>query len=148
MTCYGAIQEASTLLAYVRQIEDAKAANDEVLTVIYRLIARDEAAHQQFYRAVLKLELEENRDETLTDLALVSIGFRMPAIDLLPDSQRRVASLGDHNSFDRWGFFLKVWMPLLKQLGVTRREFAEYQRRGFDEMRGQVSSGEMTATRS
>jgi acyl-[acyl-carrier-protein] desaturase len=148
MTCYGAIQEASTLLAYLRQIEDAKSANDEVLTTVYRLIARDEAAHQQFYRAVLKLELEEDRRETLADLAHVSIGFRMPAIDLLPDSKRRVETLRDHHSFDRWGFFLKVWMPLLKQLGVTRQEFAEYQQRAFDQTREQINSGETKATRS
>jgi len=142
MTCYGSIQEASTLLAYLRQIEDSKQANDEVLTTVYRLIARDEAAHQGFYRAVLKLELEENRDETLMDLALVSVGFRMPAIDLLPDSAKRVESLRDHHSFDRWGFFLKVWMPLLKLLGVTRREFAEYQRRCIE----RIKSDETKAT--
>jgi acyl-[acyl-carrier-protein] desaturase len=139
MTCYGAIQEASTLLAYARQLEDAQAGKDEVLATIYRLIARDEAAHQQFYRAVLKLELEEHRHETLEDLALVSVGFRMPAIDLLPDSERRVETLRMHNSFNRWGFFLKVWMPLLKLLGVSRQEFGEYQRRALDQMRDQAS---------
>jgi acyl-[acyl-carrier-protein] desaturase len=151
MTCYGALQEAGTLLAYLRQIEDAKRANDEVLATIYRLIARDEAAHQQFYRAVLKLELEEHRHETLADLAWVSIVFRMPAIDLLPDSARRVETLRDHHSFDRWGFFVKVWMPLLKLLGVTRQEVAEYQRLSLERIRDQgepVSSGETTATRS
>ncbi|OJH34955.1 acyl-ACP desaturase [Cystobacter ferrugineus] len=139
MTCYGAIQEASTLLAYARQLEDAQAGKDEVLATIYRLIARDEAAHQQFYRAVLKLELEEHRHETLEDLALVSVGFRMPAIDLLPDSERRVETLRMHNSFNRWGFFLKVWMPLLKLLGVSRQEFGEYQRRALDQIRDQAS---------
>jgi acyl-[acyl-carrier-protein] desaturase len=148
MTCYGSIQEASTLLAYIRQIEDAKRANDQVLAAVYRLIARDEAAHLQFYRAVLKLEFEERRCETLEDLALVSIGFRMPAIDLLPDSARRVAALRDHHSFDRWGFFLKVWTPLLKYLGVTRREFADYQRRSLKQMHEQINSGETTATTS
>ena len=142
MTCYGSIQEASTLLAYVRQIEDAKNGKDEVLATVYRLIARDEAAHQSFYRAVLKLELQENRHETLNDLALVSTTFRMPAIDLLPESERRVETLRDHHSFDRWGFFLKVWMPLLNLLGVTRREFAEYQRQALEQARERGRSGE------
>jgi acyl-[acyl-carrier-protein] desaturase len=59
-----------------------------------------------------------------------------------------VEMLRDHHAFDRWGFYQKIWMPLLRLLGVTHREVAEHQQRSLERLREEVSSGEMTATMS
>jgi acyl-[acyl-carrier protein] desaturase len=49
MACYGALQEGVTYLAYKLQKERARLAEDPVLTAIFHLVARDEAAHGGFF---------------------------------------------------------------------------------------------------
>lgn len=129
MTCYGAVQESSTLLAYKRLIADSKRHNDKLLEAILTLIARDEAAHGEFYKQVLMVELEENREATLDDLAYVGMNFNMPVLDLFDDLDERLDALRAHQAFDNWGFRVKIWAPLLKKLGVTRQEIRIAQHR-------------------
>jgi acyl-[acyl-carrier-protein] desaturase len=129
MTCYGAIQESSTLLAYKRLIADSKRHDDKLLEAILTLIARDEAAHGEFYRQVLQLELEEDREAALDDLAYVSLHFRMPVLELLDDLEDRLRALRAHEAFDTWGFRIKIWAPLLTKLNVSREEMKHAYRR-------------------
>ncbi|MCX4243000.1 acyl-ACP desaturase [Paraliomyxa miuraensis] len=129
MTCYGAIQESSTLLAYKRLIADSKRHEDELLAAILTLIARDEAAHGEFYRQVLAVELEEDRQAALDDLAYVGLNFRMPVLDLFDDLDARLRALRAHDAFDTWGFRVKIWAPLLKKLDVSREEMQQAYRR-------------------
>jgi acyl-[acyl-carrier-protein] desaturase len=123
MTCYGAIQEGATWLIYRKQLEVAREAGDEVLATIYDLASRDEAAHAGFYRTILKLELEEDREGTLLDLAYVFGRFQMPGVGLVPDYDARILIMRDAG-IDRTVFLTRVWFPMLKQLGTSRREMS------------------------
>ncbi|MGF1511224.1 MAG: acyl-ACP desaturase [Myxococcota bacterium] len=122
MTVYGAIQEQATLMMYRHQRGLAESRGDKVLARIYGFIGRDEAAHADFYRKVVRLELEEDRDGTVEDLAVVFREFRMPGVGLVPDYEERVEVMRKTGGVDRAAFFKEVWFPTLKKLGVTREE--------------------------
>ncbi len=125
MTCYGAIQEATTLLMYGKQLQEAERLNDRVLATIYFFVRRDEAAHAAFYRQVLRLEMEEDRDGTLSDLAHVFRHFKMPGVDLVPNYDARIAHMREAG-VDRYVFMREVWFRLLSQIGTSRQELARY----------------------
>ena len=125
MTCYGAIQEATTLLMYSKQMETAKRLDDHVLATIYSYVRRDEAAHAGFYREVLRLEMEEDREGTLRDLAYVFRHFQMPGVHLVPNYDDRIKHMRDAG-VDRYVFMREVWFRLLSQIGTSRRELCRY----------------------
>lgn len=125
MTCYGCIQEATTFLMYRKQGEVAERLNDVVLKTIYDLLARDEAAHAGFYQIELKLEMEEDREGTLRDLAHVFANFYMPGMGLVPDYDERIKYMRSAG-VDRNVFLRDVWFRLLRQLGTSRSEVAKH----------------------
>lgn len=129
MTIYGAIQEQATFVFYCRQRERAKALGHETLRVIYDYIARDEIAHTHFYEGVIRVLLEEDREGTLRDFALVSRDFKMPAFDLVPDYDQRVMVMRDLANMDRDVFLQKVYFPVLKRVGVSRAEIVAAMRK-------------------
>jgi acyl-[acyl-carrier-protein] desaturase len=134
MTFYGVIQEQATFMMYKHQLERAREKNDEVLDAIYGFIAKDEAAHADFYRRVIELELAEDRPGTVHDMALVFRNFKMPAYDLVPDYDLRTSKMRENGGVDRGVFLKEVWVPTLKKLGVTRQEITQAsaeQRRGM-----------------
>jgi len=142
MTVYGAIQELATWLIYRKQMQDVKRRGNAVLGVIYQLIAADEAAHAGFYQDMLNLCVQENREGTLADLAVVSRGFRMPAYDLVPDYGSRVEVMRSVG-IDRSLFLAEVWLPLLRRLRITREEVARASAVAHgDTMPSSPSSGE------
>ena len=122
MTIYGAIQEQATFMMYKHQLGLARERGDNVLASIYGFIARDEAAHADFYRRVVQLELEEDRPGTLRDMALVFKNFRMPGTDLVPDYAARTEQMRATGGVDRGTFLKEVWFPTLKKLAVSRHE--------------------------
>lgn len=122
MTIYGAIQESATWMMYRHQRKLAEDRGDVVLESIYQYIARDEAAHADFYRKVTLLELEEYRDDTMEDLAYVFAHFRMPGAGLVPDYESRTEVMRKTGGVDRTAFLKEVWFPTLKKLGVSREE--------------------------
>jgi acyl-[acyl-carrier-protein] desaturase len=120
MVCYGALQEVATYLAYKAQKDKAHCEGNTVLQAIFAYLSRDEAAHAGFYRAVVELELSEDRDGTIADLAYVLSEFKMPGDGLIPDYQERLRSSGAGIStrlFLEHGVF-----PTLKTLGTSRAE--------------------------
>jgi acyl-[acyl-carrier-protein] desaturase len=120
MACYGALQEAATYLAYKTQKDNAARDGDKVLEAIFMYVSRDEAAHAGFYRAVIELELSEDRAGTIADLAHVVAHFKMPGDGLIPDYQEKLRSSGAGIStrmFLEHGLF-----PTLKTLGTSRAE--------------------------
>jgi acyl-[acyl-carrier-protein] desaturase len=121
MTCYGAIQEGVTYLAYRTRKELARAAGDSVLETIYHCVARDEAAHGGFYRAVTGFELTEDRAGTISDLAHVLRNFKMPGDGLIPGYRKRVQESGAGISSRT--FIQRVVWPLLETLQISRAEF-------------------------
>ncbi|MCB9664575.1 MAG: acyl-ACP desaturase [Alphaproteobacteria bacterium] len=128
LACYGAIQEQATFVIYRKQLEQAQARGDVVLAAIYGHIAKDEAAHAAFYRDVIALELEEDRDGTLSDLAHTFAHFRMPGVGLVPDYDARVGVMRSAG-IDRGVFLQRVWMPTMKGVGITRADLLGARRR-------------------
>src|SRR5262245_23646676 len=89
MVCYTMFQELATWLHYanVRKIANgACPALDRVL----HLVSIDERAHYDFFRKLVGLYLEEDREGTLEQLRRVSNTFRMPAVHMLADSRMRM----------------------------------------------------------
>ncbi len=121
MTLYGAIQEMTTFVIYLKQEKAAKAKGDELLASIYALIARDEIAHCRFYEKVAAIELEEDPEGTKYDLHYVFRNFTMPAYDLVPSYDDRVRVMRTAG-IDRNVFFREVWLTILKRLGLTRHD--------------------------
>ena len=132
MTCYGMIQEQATFLIYCKHREFAKREQDECLHTIYDFIARDEIAHTRFYQSVIRILLEEDREGTLSDLAHVFANFEMPGVGLVPDYDTRILQMRDNGGIDRNMFIRKVYLPLLKYLGIDRHEMLAAQRRELE----------------
>jgi acyl-[acyl-carrier-protein] desaturase len=120
MTCYGALQEGVTHAIYRAERKQAAAEGDPVRERIFYFLARDEAAHAGFYHEVLEALLEDDRAGTIRDLAEVVRRFRMPGDGLLDDYRRRMSVPGA--SLGRGTFLRHVALPLLRRLGVSRRE--------------------------
>ncbi|AUX21759.1 acyl-ACP desaturase [Sorangium cellulosum] len=131
MTFYGCVQEMATFVIYVKHRERAGAENDECLRTIYDFIARDEIAHCRFYQSVIKVLLEEDRAGTLADMAHVFANFEMPGVGLVPDYDARILKMREAG-IDRGVFIQKVYMPILKYLGVSRHEMLTAQRAALD----------------
>jgi acyl-[acyl-carrier-protein] desaturase len=120
MACYGALQETATFLAYKAQKQLAVREGDKVLEAIFTFVSRDEAAHAGFYRAMARIELEEDRAGTISDLALVVAQFKMPGEGLIPHYQERLRESGAGISARQ--FVQHALFPLLKMLGTSRAE--------------------------
>ena len=120
MSCYGALQESATYLAYRAQKDRAELEQDDTLAAIFFLVSRDEAAHAGFYRSMIEIDMAEDRVGTLADLAHVIANFKMPGDGLIPNYHENLR-LGGGGISPRL-FFTRALMPLLKQLGTTRDE--------------------------
>jgi acyl-[acyl-carrier-protein] desaturase len=130
MSCYGALQEGVTYLAYKAQKERARLADDPVLTAIFHFVGRDEAAHGGFYRAVTGLELLQDRAGTIADLAFVVADFEMPGDKLIANYRQRLLASGA--SVSPRTFVERVLWPLLTTLGVGRHELKDALRQRRD----------------
>jgi acyl-[acyl-carrier-protein] desaturase len=131
MTFYGCVQEMATFVIYVKHRERAAAEGDECLRTIYDYVARDEIAHCRFYQSVIKVLLEEDRDGTLTDMAHVFANFQMPGVGIVPDYDARILKMREAG-IDRSVFIQKVYMPILKYLGVGRHDLLAAQKGALD----------------
>lgn len=120
MACYGALQEGATYVAYKLQRDKSRCAGDSVLDAIFNLVARDEAAHGGFYRAIIELELSENRAATIADLAKVLSGFKMPGDGLIANYRQRLRASGA--GISPRAFIERVVWPLLITLQISRQE--------------------------
>jgi acyl-[acyl-carrier protein] desaturase len=123
MACYGAIQEGATYVAYRSQRDQARAAGDQVLEALFHFIGRDEAAHGGFYRAIVELELAQDREGTVADLAHVLSTFKMPGDGLIPNYRERLRTSGA--GISPRIFLERVVSPLLTTLHIDRRELKQ-----------------------
>jgi len=131
MTFYGCVQEMATFVIYVKHRERAADENDECLRTLYDFIARDEIAHTRFYQGVIKILLDEDREGTLEDMAHVFANFQMPGVGIVPDYESRILKMREAG-IDRSVFIQKVYMPILKYLGVNRHEMLKAQREALN----------------
>jgi len=123
MACYGALQEGATYTAYKLQKEKARCAGDSALEAIFHLVGRDEAAHGGFYRAMIQLELAQDRRATTADLADVLSCFKMPGDGLIANYQQRLRTSGA--GISARAFIERVVGPLLITLQISRQEFKQ-----------------------
>lgn len=131
MTFYGCVQEMATFVIYVKHRDRAAAESDECLRTIYDFIARDEIAHCRFYQNVIKVLLDEDREGTLADMAHVFANFEMPGVGIVPDYDERILKMREAG-VNRQIFIQKVYLPVLKYLGVGRHEMLAAQRGAID----------------
>ncbi len=120
MSCYGALQESATYLAYRAQKDRAEVENDPTLEAIFFLVSRDEAAHAGFYREMIAIEMDDDRIGTLADLAYVIANFKMPGDGLIPNYHANLRIGGGGISARL--FLTRAVLPMLKQLGTSRDE--------------------------
>ncbi len=120
MACYGALQEGATYVAYKVQRDNAALAGDKVLEAIFFCVGRDEAAHGGFYRAVVDMELAQDRIGTIADLAHVLSRFKMPGDGLIPNYRQKLKSSGA--GISPRVFLQRVVWPLLSTLHITSDE--------------------------
>jgi acyl-[acyl-carrier protein] desaturase len=120
MACYGALQEGATYTAYKVQKDRAGSLGDQVLERIFSYVGRDEAAHAGFYRAIIELELSEDRGGTIADLAFVLSNFKMPGDGLIPNYRQRLRTSGA--GISSRNFLEHVVWPLLTTLKISREE--------------------------
>ena len=117
MVCYGALQEGATYVAYKAQKDKARTAGDPVLEAIFHFVGRDEAAHGGFYRAIIELELGQDRAGTIDDLAHVLSTFKMPGDGLIENYRERLSTSGA--GISPRSFLQRVVAPLLTTLEIS-----------------------------
>jgi acyl-[acyl-carrier-protein] desaturase len=78
--------------------------------------------------------LDEDREGTLADMALVFANFEMPGVGLVPDYDTRILKMREAG-IDRAVFIQKVYIPILKFLGVTRHELLAAQAKAIGDKR-------------
>jgi acyl-[acyl-carrier protein] desaturase len=120
MSCYGALQEGATYLAYRNQKDKAEAEGDTVLKAIFTNVASDEAAHAGFYRKVVEIELGADREATVADFAHVLATFKMPGDGLIPNYHERLKVGG--GGITARQFMEGVVLSTMRSLGITRAE--------------------------
>ncbi len=123
MVCYTVFQELATWLHYKnlqRVVRDR--GGDPALEQVLHLISIDERAHYDFFRRLVQVYLEHDRPATLEQLRLVVNTFRMPAVHMFADSQRRQQAVRDLRIFDEDIFLYQVYEPALAGLGVHKSE--------------------------
>lgn len=127
MVLYGMTQELATFLHYrnLRQCVENDAVGDPALSKLLSLISVDERAHHSFYLQVAKLYMEMDRSGTIEALRRVIHTFKMPAVDMLADSRRRVLAIKELKIFDEDMFFTDVVKQLLFELDIEWPEFRQ-----------------------
>ncbi len=118
---YTMMQELATHLNY-RNLRRVAGGKCPALDKVLELVSIDEAAHAQFFRKLVSIYLEDDRDATLQDFRMVANTFTMPADSLLADGRRRVAAVKALKIFDEEVYLTEVYHPLLHRLGLTRAD--------------------------
>ncbi len=121
MACYAMSQELATWLHY-KNLKALVGESDPALNKLLGLVAIDERAHFDFYMKIVRLHLAADRPGTVEQLKRVLNGFKMPATHLLADSMNRQNQVRSLKIFNEDLFYVEVYQPILKYLGVNRQE--------------------------
>jgi acyl-[acyl-carrier-protein] desaturase len=127
MTAYACVQEMTTFVIYKKQQMLAEAEGNLTLASAYKLIAKDEMAHAQYYMTILSHYLDDDREGCLEDISHVFYNFTMPAYELVPDYDSRVQVMRTAG-IDRGVFLTEVWGPVLKRVKLTRHDLPKPKR--------------------
>ncbi|MCX7666413.1 MAG: acyl-ACP desaturase [Gemmataceae bacterium] len=118
---YTMFQELATRLHY-RNLRAIAAGRDPALDKILELVMQDEAAHAHFFRSLVQLYLEYDRERTIEHFRHVVRTFHMPADSLLAQGRQRMANIRALKIFDESIYFTEVYQPLVQVLGLTKDE--------------------------
>lgn len=123
MVCYTMIQELATAIHYenLRQIVKAEG-GCPALEKALQLVAIDERAHADFFRRLVKIYLDDDREATLEQIRRVFNTFKMPAVHMLSDSQQRMQEVKELRIFDEDIFIYEVYEPILLKLGLSKKD--------------------------
>jgi len=120
------LQERATWLTYKR-LRAKINGNDPALDRILHYISIDECAHYDFFRRLVAVYLEDERAETLEQLRQVTNTFAMPALHMFADSDKRERQIKEMRLFDEDIFYYQVFEPILKDLGLTKKDLRQRQ---------------------
>jgi acyl-[acyl-carrier-protein] desaturase len=121
MVCYTMAQELATAIHY-ENLRRLVGERDPALHRVLTLIAIDERAHADFFKKLVKLYLDYDRDGTLEQMRRVFNYFAMPAVHLLEDGRQRVEAVKAMRIFDYDIYYYQVFEPLIAWLGVSKAE--------------------------
>jgi len=124
MVIYTMLQERATWVSY-RKVKAIVNGACPALDRVLHYISIDECAHYDFFRKLVQIYLEDDRDETLEQMRRVVNTFAMPAMHLLADGRQRTARVQELRVFDYDIFFNKVFQPVLKDLGLTNHDLRQ-----------------------
>lgn len=82
-------------------------------------IAKDEIAHHVINLQLVRIYLKYFPEETLEKVRQVVSGFRMPALNLLPNRHQFIKALHTTRIYDRTIYQRQVLEPTLKSLGIA-----------------------------
>jgi acyl-[acyl-carrier-protein] desaturase len=130
MLCYTMFQELATQVHYANLRRVVRAEGGcPALEQALLLVAKDEAAHADFFRRLVAVYLADDREGTLEQIRRVANSFRMPAVHMLADSRRRMADVLDLGIFTEEMFIAQVYDPILARLGLTRNDLRRRKRK-------------------
>lgn len=123
MVCYTMVQELATAIHYenLRKIVIAEG-RCPALEKALQLVAIDERAHADFFRRLVAIYLDDDREATLEQMRRVFNTFKMPAVHMLADSQKRMQEVKEMHIFDEEAYVYEVYEPILAKLGLTRKD--------------------------
>jgi acyl-[acyl-carrier-protein] desaturase len=122
MVCYAMLQELATWLHYVNLRNLVNKQENPALHKVLTLISVDERAHHDFYRKLVEIHLDADREGTLEQLRRVINTFQMPSVYMLANSSQRVAQIKSLRIFDDDLYYFQVVEPALSKLGLTRAD--------------------------
>ena len=123
LLAYAMVQELATWLNYRNlRRRTAELGGDPALETLLGFLAIDERSHHQFFVDCMRLHLIQDRPGTLEQLRNVMNHFTMPAIHELANTRQRVADIKALNIFDPDIYYSEVYLPILRTLGIDRRE--------------------------
>jgi hypothetical protein len=98
---------------------------DPALEKTLHLIAIDERAHYVFFKNLVALYLDYDRAGTIEQIRRVANTFKMPAVHMFSDSQKRMNDVKELRIFGEDMFIYEVLEPILRDLGLTRADLRQ-----------------------
>jgi acyl-[acyl-carrier-protein] desaturase len=86
------------------------------------LVAMDERAHYDFFRKLVAIYLEDDREATLEQIRRVANTFKMPAVHMLADSMLRQNEVKNLRIFDEDIYVYEVFEPVVAALNLTKKD--------------------------
>ena len=130
MVCYTMVQEVSHLAALPEPPRTAgrggrrRGAGPRSQAGRHR-----RARHYDFFRRLVALYLEDDREGTLEQLRRIVNTFAMPAVHLLADSRKRTEDVKKLRIFDEDIYYYQVFEPVVQALGLTKADLRRHTRR-------------------